>query len=196
MTKIYKRRTCEPVDPTQKYCRTCGQCKDRTLFHNWTIRKDGKQTRCKACMLKYCNENPERINENSRAYRARDPEKARAYGREYGRRAREEKATQVEAADISNMTDLELCNSILAAIDRDEADIEIISSMQQFILTILRALNNRSLPYFCSYYVIGFESALIGFCLRASPFPARMAADPLGPWLFCFRSINCLTISY
>ena len=82
----------------QKFCKTCGNWKDRSLFHNWKLGKDGKQTRCKACMLKYCEAHHDRIIANSRAYRARNLEAVRAYSREYDRKRRAEEKAAREAA--------------------------------------------------------------------------------------------------
>ena len=73
-----------------KYCRRGEQCVHPSGpflqpfdFHKDSSRRNGLASYCKACVKKYCQDNSERLSENSRQWRVENQERFNEYHRQY-----------------------------------------------------------------------------------------------------------------
>lgn len=81
------------MDTITRVCRKCGQEKPLSEFAKDKTRTLGHSYICKQCKYEQSRNwraaNPEKVREWSRKWRAANPEKARKWCREYGRKKRE-----------------------------------------------------------------------------------------------------------
>jgi hypothetical protein len=84
-----------PASDDLKRCTKCGEKKPRAQFSRDRSRKDGRYPQCKACVMRWRQENAERLAAYNQRWREANRDKQRAWGRRY--RARE-RARRSEAS--------------------------------------------------------------------------------------------------
>jgi hypothetical protein len=77
-----------PASDDLKRCTKCGEEKPRAEFSRDRSRKDGRYPECKVCVMRWRQENAERLAEYNRRWRAANRDKQRAWGRRYRERKR------------------------------------------------------------------------------------------------------------
>lgn len=80
---------------TSKFCNKCQQNKLLNNFYKDKRSKDGLQSKCIACDLKYRQDNAEKIKKRKREYNAKNSEKYKPYFKNY-REKNKEKITMVQ----------------------------------------------------------------------------------------------------
>jgi hypothetical protein len=77
-----------PGSDDLKRCSKCGEEKPRAEFSRDRSRKDGRYPQCKACVMRWHQENTERLAEYNRRWRKANRDKQRAWSRRYRERQR------------------------------------------------------------------------------------------------------------
>jgi hypothetical protein len=72
-----------PASDHLKRCTKCGEEKPRAEFSRDRSRKDGRYPQCKRCVMRWHQQNAERLAEYNRQWREANRDKQRAWGRRY-----------------------------------------------------------------------------------------------------------------
>jgi hypothetical protein len=91
-----------PITPALddfKRCTKCGEEKPRAEFSRDRSRTDGRYPQCKRCVMRWRQENAERLAEYNRLWQEANRDKQRAWGRRYRERKRARRSDAPPEAD-------------------------------------------------------------------------------------------------